>query len=392
MARRHPQSTYDMALADGARVTPEIHGALLDQALRRSAQADKLVGMTNNKRVPTAPSPERPRDELGRPLSPGEPNRLFLPDFDRLSLEAAHATAMELFDRGNYFGAHEGWETCWNHARGTEDEALFKGLAQLGAGCTHWMRTNSRGAAALVQRGLTHIDRYDSPHRGIDIMALKALMADLEDSLALAARTGAPPGPMSRLVFPRQGSAAVLPGPLRDLVEEIEDIEERTRALLAGLDEEQANRQAVPGQTWSITQCLDHLRRINLFYVSRLMSSIEQARRRGGGAFLDLRPGFVGGLFVRSLEPPARLRTRSHRAVSPAAFISKEEAMEGLRMSHLSYRALVRASADLDVNRVIVPNPFLPALPMRLSTALLAIPAHDRRHLWQAGRVLDTLS
>ena len=80
------------------------------------------------------PKPQRPRDELGRLLPAGSANRLVLPDFDVLSLEQNHALAIELFDAGNYFGAHEAWETCWQQARGADDEEFFKGLSQLGAG------------------------------------------------------------------------------------------------------------------------------------------------------------------------------------------------------------------------------------------------------------------
>lgn len=55
--------------------------------------------------------------------------------------------------------------------------------------------------------------------------------------------------------------------------------------------------------------------------------------------------------------------------------------------SHGPYRALLDACAHVDVNRVVVPNPFLPGVRMRVSTVLLLLPAHGRRHLWQAEQV-----
>jgi hypothetical protein len=55
--------------------------------------------------------------------------------------------------------------------------------------------------------------------------------------------------------------------------------------------------------------------------------------------------------------------------------------------SHTRYRELVRLCADMDPNRVLVANPFLKWIPMRVSTVVLVIPAHDRRHLWQARNV-----
>jgi hypothetical protein len=52
-----------------------------------------------------------------------------------------------------------------------------------------------------------------------------------------------------------------------------------------------------------------------------------------------------------------------------------------------AFRHLVRSSAAVDVNRIIRPNPIVKKVKMRLSTVLLIVPAHDRRHLWQAANV-----
>jgi hypothetical protein len=139
------------------------------------------------------PKPQRPRDELGRLLPAGSANRLVLPDFDVLSLEQNHALAIELFDAGNYFGAHEAWETCWQQARGADDEEFFKGLSQLGAGYTHYRRGNAHGAQTLLGRALSRIGGRGSPHRGIDVDALASAVAPHAAAFARAEHDGEPP-------------------------------------------------------------------------------------------------------------------------------------------------------------------------------------------------------
>ncbi len=136
---------------------------------------------------PLAPAmkPERPRDEYGRPLPPGSENRLDLPWFDEMTLDECHAEAIRLFDEGNYFGAHEAWETCWSYSKETDEVEFFKGLAQLGAGYTHWMRGNARGVVALLGRAIERIGRHGSPYRGVDI---DAFLDRLEVLRAEAAR------------------------------------------------------------------------------------------------------------------------------------------------------------------------------------------------------------
>lgn len=125
--------------------------------------------------------PDRPRDELGRPLPAGSETRLHLPDFDALTVEENHALAIELFNAHNFFGAHEAWETCWAQSKGTEEEEVFKGFAQLGAGYTHWARGNPRGVRALLGRALERIRLLGSPFRGIDT---DAFAANLESDVA----------------------------------------------------------------------------------------------------------------------------------------------------------------------------------------------------------------
>ncbi len=48
-------------------------------------------------------------------------------------------------------------------------------------------------------------------------------------------------------------------------------------------------------------------------------------------------------------------------------------------------------AARVDVNTVTGPNPFLKLITMRISTVLQIIPAHERRHLWQAAKVKRAL-
>ena len=138
--------------------------------------------------------PERPRDELGRPLPWGEATRLHLPDFDAMRLSDNDQAARGFLAERNYFGAHEAWETAWKQAKGTGDEELFKGLSQMGAGYVHLLRGNAHGAITLLRRGASRIGAYPVGARGIDTVTLagrlEADAAAVEDGSLL-------PGPQA---------------------------------------------------------------------------------------------------------------------------------------------------------------------------------------------------
>ncbi|MGE0133599.1 MAG: DUF309 domain-containing protein [Dehalococcoidia bacterium] len=115
---------------------------------------------------------ERPRDEFGRPLPAGSENRLHLEPFELLPLPEVESLAVTHFNAGRYFGAHEAWETAWRLERGEPDEDFFKGLSQIGAGYTHYLRGNAHGARALLERGLPRIEPYTPRHRAVEVAAL----------------------------------------------------------------------------------------------------------------------------------------------------------------------------------------------------------------------------
>lgn len=136
--------------------------------------------------------PKRPRDELGRPLSWDAENRLPMEDFDELPLEENHRLAIAYWNDRNFFPAHEAWESCWKQSKGTEEEELFKGLSQLGAGYVHARRLNHHGAKTLLRRGLSRVERYLPERRGLDLRAIADAARDHADEVERAQEAGEP--------------------------------------------------------------------------------------------------------------------------------------------------------------------------------------------------------
>ena len=75
---------------------------------------------------------------------------------------------------GEWFPAHEAWETAWKQARDTDEAELFKGLSQMGAGYVHLLRGNAHGAATLLRRAARRIVGYPDGIRGVPTTALAA--------------------------------------------------------------------------------------------------------------------------------------------------------------------------------------------------------------------------
>jgi DinB superfamily len=185
-------------------------------------------------------------------------------------------------------------------------------------------------------------------------------------------------------------SPRALPQELQRLLHEIDQCERDAETLVADLDDASVNWRPPPGGGWSVAQCLHHLAVINEFYLRECRSYVN-AGRQAGRRFAGLHPTIWGRSFVRWLEPPVRMKSKAAPVAQPAPSIPRDQLLPLFKASHNEYRALVHDCADVDVNRVIMPNPFITSVRMRMATILLVIPAHDRRHLWQARRVKELL-
>lgn len=96
-------------------------------------------------------------------------------DYDALPTAENHRLGIEYLAAGEFFPAHEAWESAWRQSKGTPDEEFFKGLSQLGAGYTHYQRGNPAGAVTLLTRGAGRIEGFGAAHLGVDIVRLAAV-------------------------------------------------------------------------------------------------------------------------------------------------------------------------------------------------------------------------
>jgi hypothetical protein len=178
----------------------------------------------------------------------------------------------------------------------------------------------------------------------------------------------------------------MLPKDLQDLIGQVDACEADAERLVADLDDEAVN-WTPPSGGWSVAQCLNHLALMNDFYLRGWPEAVADAARAERGPFNGLHPTPFGRWFVSSMEPPYRMKSKAIQAATPASRVPRETLVADYKRSHETYRHLVRASAAVDVNRIVRPNAIVKQVKMRLATVLLIIPAHDRRHLWQASNV-----
>src|ERR1700743_955269 len=146
---------------------------------------------------------------------------------------------------------------------------------------------------------------------------------------------------------------------------------QNAQSLIADLTEAQATWRPHPA-AWCIAECLDHLALTNRIYLATMQPVAAAARRNNKLRRRPALPGFLGAWFVRSLEPPPKMKAKAPKNIKPRTSPSLADA----------------AALDLAPAAHSFPNPFIKGLRFSPATGLHAIPAHERRHLYQARAVL----
>jgi DinB superfamily len=176
-----------------------------------------------------------------------------------------------------------------------------------------------------------------------------------------------------------------------DLRRQFEHLSAEADALVAPLTDAQFHWRPTP-TAWSVAQCIEHLNVTARVYLPFLDEAIANAIRRGLYAPGPYRYNWIGRLFVYSLEPPARVRTRSPAAFHPLGDRPRREVMAGFRAYQVQYIDRLRQANGIDLARARVrsPAPYWVRLPLGSAFALTT--AHERRHLWQARRVIERMA
>ncbi len=72
-----------------------------------------------------------------------------------------------LFNRGDFFEAHEAWEALWMETTSPEKK-FYQGLIQAAVALCHFCNGNLRGAHKLYHSSRDYMQRYGSPFLGLD--------------------------------------------------------------------------------------------------------------------------------------------------------------------------------------------------------------------------------
>jgi predicted metal-dependent hydrolase len=85
--------------------------------------------------------------------------------------EGALAEGLTHYRAGEFFAAHESWESLWLVAQ-EPDKMFLQGLIQVTAAFHHLQRNNPLGAARLFGRALKRLEPYPADYGSVSVTVL----------------------------------------------------------------------------------------------------------------------------------------------------------------------------------------------------------------------------
>jgi hypothetical protein len=169
---------------------------------------------------------------------------------------------------------------------------------------------------------------------------------------------------------------------------QVEAIKQDASDLVSGLTKEQFNWRPNPNQ-WSIAECIEHLNMTARLYFPLLIQTINEARANGITSQGPFRYGWLGNWFVRSAEPPPKMRFKAPRRFIPLPGLTISEVWPGFLVFQDRLLELISRANGVDLARVKIQLPTTSFFKLSLGQGLGLITAHERRHMWQARQVKE---
>ena len=124
---------------------------------------------------------------------------LALPEY-----EPRYLAGILLFNRRDFFEAHEVWESLWLDSCVGADRRFVQALIQAAVAMHHFGNGNHRGARKLYHSSRAYMEAYPSPHLGLDIAGYWRVMEECFASLMAVGEQGPCP-PLDMTLAPTIG-------------------------------------------------------------------------------------------------------------------------------------------------------------------------------------------
>lgn len=175
-----------------------------------------------------------------------------------------------------------------------------------------------------------------------------------------------------------------LPG----LIDEARAIASEAQKTFGHLSTEQVNWKPHADE-WSVAQCFEHLIAINAAYFPHIRKIARGEYRRSLRERLPLLPRLFGSMVLKAVQPGAPRKFKTNPAFQPASSAIDGDIIARFKAHQQEVIEHMTMTENVNLREAIITSPVASLATYSLLGAYKIIVAHERRHMAQAGRVME---
>ena len=175
---------------------------------------------------------------------------------------------------------------------------------------------------------------------------------------------------------------------MKNLDQEVEEIVADTRETFGSLSEEQLNWKPA-ADSWSVGQCFDHLIKSNEAFDGEFERLSSGDRKQSFWENYSPLTSFFGNFLLKAVKNDKKKFKAPSEAIVPPSDIPAGIIDRFVDQQH-DIREKVKSIENLDFEKITVTSPFFKIMTYRLDKALEIGIEHEKRHIRQAKRVMES--
>jgi hypothetical protein len=172
------------------------------------------------------------------------------------------------------------------------------------------------------------------------------------------------------------------------LVSELGQISADAQKTFGNLSAAQINWKPSAGG-WSVGQCFEHLIKTNELFYGELEQISGGARKNSLWENYSPLSSFFGNLLINSLKKDSRKFKAPTREIVPPSEIDSN-VIKTFAAHQAELIEKIKRTESADWRRTKITSPFMKLVTYKLSDGFQVVLEHERRHVRQAGRVVQT--
>lgn len=177
---------------------------------------------------------------------------------------------------------------------------------------------------------------------------------------------------------------------LTRLLEDYKSALVRAQALRSSVPDARWVERPDPSR-WSVAECVAHLNLTSEAFLPLIRTALTAATQLGHVQRRRFRRDLTGWLLSIALPPPVRMRMTTTAPFIPQSLALPSDLLGTFERHQAEFVGCVRDAGGRAIDRVRIPSPFNPRIQYNTWSALVIIPRHQHRHLWQAEQVWHQL-